>query len=324
MRPPSRLCDDDRLLRARDGQLTASEWREHSDHLAACADCRMDWLVGRDFDQSAAVRTGDEQLVAAATRAVLVARRTGLTGFSRVAVAAAVLLAAAASASGAIVWRLHSSAARSSVERLHGVKRPAGKVSRAPLAVPAIAVPTPTAPAVEIPVPPFEGPPAATHAPASKAGPHHPLASVSAAPTPSLVIDDGLAPPRANETAHGLLNEAMSERQQGHYQSAIAALRSLRRQFPDSPEGAVGLISLGNLLLDGREPADALPLFERYCTESPSGALLPEAMAGQARSLEQLQRPVEAEAMWQELVRRFPGSLYARSKKTADVQGSRP
>jgi TolA-binding protein len=150
------------------------------------------------------------------------------------------------------------------------------------------------------------------------------LAFVQPVPSPTPVVDDGLDPPTASETAHGLLNQAISERQQGHRQPAILALRSLRRQFPDSPEAVVALVSLGNLLLDVHEPAEALPLFQQYCKESPSGALAPEAMAGQARTLEQLQRSVDAKAMWQELLRRFPGSPYARSKLSLDLEGSHP
>jgi len=97
--------------------------------------------------------------------------------------------------------------------------------------------------------------------------------------------DAGLAPLAARETAYGLLGQAMAERQQGRLQSAVLALRSLRREFPDSPEASVALVSLGNLLIDDDEATEALPLFQQYRQQSPNGALVPEAMAGQARAL---------------------------------------
>jgi TolA-binding protein len=143
-------------------------------------------------------------------------------------------------------------------------------------------------------------------------------------PSPSEVPDAGLAPLAARETAYGLLGQAMAERQQGRWQSAVLALRSLQREFRDSPEASVALVSLGNLLLDDDEAAEALPLFRQYCQQSPSGALVPEAMAGQARALERLQRTVEARALWLDLRRRFPGSVHARTQVIPERQMGAP
>jgi TolA-binding protein len=77
-------------------------------------------------------------------------------------------------------------------------------------------------------------------------------------------------------------------------------------------------------LLDDHEAAEALPLFRQYCQHSPAGTLVPEAMAGQARSLERLSRNVEARALWQELLLRFPDSVYARTKPMPDPKGGTP
>jgi TolA-binding protein len=72
------------------------------------------------------------------------------------------------------------------------------------------------------------------------------------------------------------------------------------------------LVSLGDLSLRAGAASEALASFESYVRRATSGALVPEALAGEARALKALGRAQESENTWRDLARRFPGSPYAR------------
>ena len=211
MKPLTRLCSEERLLRARRGQLSSCEWHDLADHLAACADCRMDWRLVRDFDQSAAVRQGDEKLLASAMKVALATPKQRLRRLSRFAVAAAVLLTAGASASGAMLWHLHSAAP--TVEPAPG-KSGDGRPGAARSVVHAVVPPNDRETAQE----PETAAPELPPTPPARALPRRARAAralASLQPSPSEVPDAGLAPLAARETAYGLLGQAMAERQEG-------------------------------------------------------------------------------------------------------------
>jgi TolA-binding protein len=108
-------------------------------------------------------------------------------------------------------------------------------------------------------------------------------------------------------------------RQEGRFQDAIASFRTLQGQFPDTPPALVSLVSLGDLSLRTGAPSEALASFESYVRRAPSGALVPEALAGEARALKALGRAQESENTWRDLARRFPGSPYARGAAVEKV-----
>ena len=85
----------------------------------------------------------------------------------------------------------------------------------------------------------------------------------------------------------------------------------------------VSLVSLAELWLETGAPSAALGLFEDYVRRAPAGALLPEALAGQARALTALGRVQEGQAAWRALAHRFPGSPYARAA-TTETSRTRP
>jgi TolA-binding protein len=307
---------EDRVSRARRGQVSPSEWRELADHLAECADCRLAWRLAKDFDQSAAVRPGDDRLLESlAKRALEKAEPRRVWGL-RWAVAAALLLSAGGVASGAMLWRWHDRAvARTSattvanaLPKRSGVSDRAKDNPRDQATVPggtseSVAEPEPTESLVESVV---EG----TPLPASPLRRGRKLAVQG--PLPASLDAGSIAPSPQTETAHGLLAQAMREREQGRAQSALSSLRSLRAIYPASPEAGVALVSMGNLLWGEDEATLALPLFDQYLREFPQGHLVPEAMAGKARALVRLGREIDARALWLELARLFPNSIYVK------------
>jgi TolA-binding protein len=126
--------------------------------------------------------------------------------------------------------------------------------------------------------------------------------------------------PSADEAAT-LLERAVTARRDGHLQAAIGAFRRLQADFPGTPEGLVSQVSVGDLFLRLALPAEALAAFEAYLRAAPTGALVPEALAGRARALAALGRETESRATWRELARRFSSqsSVGRRSGGTARV-----
>jgi TolA-binding protein len=302
-------CSEDRVVLARRGALSSAEWQDFATHLASCADCRIAWRLAVDFDHSAAARAGDEHLVARAVRAALVPSTRRRPYLLRFALAASLVLLAGA-ASAAIVLRVRRSAPVAPAPAADTAKP--GRPRRAvpvralpPVASPAEEpAPTVAAPTTVVPAPPQGGRAVAAPAP-------QPEPPVAIDPFEGLPAPLSLPPPAPSpENAATLFARALAERQAGRAPAAIATFRELQREFADSSEATVALVSLGDLLLESRLPAEALAYFQAYLRRAPSGTLAPEAWIGKARALDALGRPSEAQAAWNEIARRFPDARY--------------
>jgi TolA-binding protein len=108
-----------------------------------------------------------------------------------------------------------------------------------------------------------------------------------------------------------LFAEANQARRAGQVGRASGLYHLLQEQYPGSSEAELSRVTLSTLLLNGGDASGALSGFERYLA-GPSRVLEAEALVGRARALERLGRRQLEGAAWREVLRRFPGSVYAR------------
>lgn len=341
MKPTRLPCTDERVVLARRGGLDPQAWQDFATHLTTCVDCRIAWRLNADFDGSAASQPGDERLVASAVKRALAPTARRQRSAVRIAVAASAILLVAGAASAAIVLGARVLAPAHEVEPLpgpatHKARRTgAGRTTEPTPATPAptipaaAAMPAPTAmaPPTErtLVAPPSTEPEAAPVAlgpmtrlpgalvprPRSKLASARMVGDQTSDVTDRHATAPGLAPPSQFMAPAALFAESLNHRQQGRVDDAIAGFRALARQFPDSAEAKVALVSLGDLLLDAGSAADALTAYEGYLARSPAGTLVPESLWGKARALRLLGRTREAAAARRELARRFPDFPYA-------------
>ena len=326
MNSTSMSCGEDRVALARRGALSPEEWQDFATHLAECVDCRVAWRLGMDFEHGAPARPGDERIVSRGVKAALASSARRRPNLIRLALAASVVLVAASAASAALLLHVrHSGQAESqpTPSKIRPAKSRAARNAAAAPQVQTVPAESPAGPAVELPAAlPAPSQASAPAAPATTAPASPKVERVSARPSPEVATLDPfehagspLSPPPApppREDAPGLFARALAERQEGRGQTAIATFRRLEREFPDSREATVSLVSLGDLLLGTRQEAEALLCFEAYLHRAPTGALVPEAWIGKARALDALGRVTEARVAWKEIARRFPNAPYLR------------
>jgi len=329
---------EDLLAVARRNELGAAERDELERALDADPTLRIARQIGRDFDRIAAVRAGDDELIARAAGRVLAARPPAARrrGSRRLAVAAGLVVALAAS--GAAAWWAARAlpGPRAAAPPARGASPAAGAASAARTERAQSTGATLVAPAEAPRVPaagarPVEGDrpgaaraaarPIARHAPESRASAEAitPPAPVSV-PPPS---PPALAPIR--ETAAELFRRANGARRAGDLGSARALYAEVEGRFPASDEAHVCRVSLGKLLLGAGDADAADREFERYLAGG-GGPLVEEALVGRAQSLERLGRAGDERRVWQRLLRDFPSSVYASqaSRRIGELTPRRP
>jgi|GEM_PF-2892838 len=89
--------------------------------------------------------------------------------------------------------------------------------------------------------------------------------------------------------------------------------RQLQREFPSSDEAQVSRMLLGRALLQGGSNAAALKQFDGY--RSRGGAMLEEAIVGQARASAGLGLHAKELQAWRALIKKFPTSVHAPRAK---------
>ena len=109
---------------------------------------------------------------------------------------------------------------------------------------------------------------------------------------------------------------ANEERRKSDLRAAEADYRLLMDQAPSSREALLSHVILGHVL-EEREPAAALSLFERYLELGGGGGLAEEARTSRARILAKLGRRDDAVSAWRELLARHPDTLHRAEAEAA-------
>jgi TolA-binding protein len=285
--PKSRSTDlEDLSVRARRGSLSETERRNFEHALASSASLSVAHQVGRDFDRIGAVRPGDDELIARVVDKVARAPRTAVARRRGLRLGLALAATLAATSAGAALWSTREKPRESGAMLAHsaavrGLERPAERRSAS------------DPPSTE---------PTTVEQPAKS--------------------EDVAAPVRAGESrshvaeapepvsAKTLFRDANAARRDGDFGHATALYAELERKFPRSEEARLSHVSVGKLLLSNGGVAEAERHFRTYLGGG-GGALAEEALVGRAQSLRALGRAVEERQVWQELLKRFPASVYA-------------
>jgi hypothetical protein len=303
------LHPEDLLDKDASGQLNEAERVRLESHLARCATCRFERQLRADFSEELQAEETPEALVGLgpgqpkAPLPVRYTRRGWHRPRARTAwlLAAATLLVGGVAAATGVTRHIWSPPVEPSSEAPAVV--PEAKQEKTARAAPHVEAPTEqTVPVVEAPATPVELPPAATEAPSP------PLATPApVAPRPVPRISD--------MSASELLDAESDARRQGDYDRVVSLHRQLVSRFGGSREAQVSRATVGRLLLDRGNPADALTSFDAYLGAG-AGALEEEALIGRATALERLGRRDEASRAWGDLLAAFPETPYAAHART--------
>ena len=304
------LHPEDLIERDATGRLTEAERIRLLSHLARCATCRLERQLRVDFADDLQTEEVPEALVGLSARQgklsapVPYRRHRWSLPRARTAwlLAAATLLigGVAASATG-VTRRIWSpqvepvSAEFPAVSEAKKAKTAQARVSRH------AETPVQPAPVDEAKAQPVESAPVVTAAPLPRAIPE-PVAM-----RPAL---------RPSETGPADLLAAEGDaRRQGDYERVVSLHRQLLSRYAGSREAQVSRATVGRLLLDRGNPADALTSFDAYLGAG-AGSLEEEALVGRATALERLGRRDEAARAWGDVLAAFPQGPYATHART--------
>jgi hypothetical protein len=112
------------------------------------------------------------------------------------------------------------------------------------------------------------------------------------------------------DEAGDLFRQARALRLQRDYDGARRLYLALVARHPATDEARAARVIVARMLLDDRDPAAALPLFDAYLVGG-DGAMREEALVGRALALDASARSAEGREAWRTLLRSFPGSAYA-------------
>jgi TolA-binding protein len=283
---------EDLSLLARRGALSRAQQRAFAELLESNATLATAHQVGLDFDQVAAVKPGDDALIAEALARVVSRGRVAKPVRSRWRLRLLLLAATLTLAGSAVGWWQHARATRPAPPAVAQTSQKPSAVG-APRVTSAAAANASTAP--EMPA----QPPQTSASAAAIASPR--LAAPSAASdAPSA---------RTFDSAEAVFREANAARRAGDSSRARALYLRLQRDFPASDEALLAHVSLGNLLLTMGRAAEAERQFASYLGGRP--ALAQEALVGRAQSLAALGRSADERRVWEGLIREYPNSVYA-------------
>jgi TolA-binding protein len=298
------------------GTLSAAERERLNAHVAQCKACRFELVARRDFfeELNASPRSAlHAQLFRAlpAQRDSEVPRRRRGPKFSAIGVAMLVIAVAgvAAAISGGLPWQpkpARAPAVTGSASKAVAVRSGASRQKLMEAASDELEPPAPT-----VPVPP--------PAPSSRAEPERRVSASAAgraapravAARPGSKVGRTESASAAGTTPAALFAAANRARRQGDPTAARDLYRELQEQFPTSHEANLSRVTLATMQLDSGRPAAALADFDRYLAGG-ARALEAEALVGKALSLKSLGNREAERAAWQEVIRRYPGSAYAK------------
>ncbi len=121
-----------------------------------------------------------------------------------------------------------------------------------------------------------------------------------------------LEPIEPRVSPEDLLSQIGLLRRQKDWAGMSMTYRRLIREHRRSSQAGPAMVALGNLLVEKLDdPEDAVHWFDVYI-ESNGGSLAPEALFGKAKALRRLGDRSGESAVLNEIVKRYPKSLYAR------------
>jgi hypothetical protein len=302
----AQLCPDDLLASARRGALSAQEQARLEFHLARCTRCQATLDVGKAFDAALGARSGDDaiamRIAAEVTRPAArhwfaAGRVRGRARVRGVTLAAGLLLlgSVTVAAASSRIWlryfpNLQLSWAEPAQEQA-STQTQSGP-SRGKAAVEA--VPTLNAAGSGQPAPDVV-----------------PSAALEVAKAPDSIAVRGPQPSApSTESAASLFADANAQRSKGEGELARKRYLELQARFSGSTEARVSLVSLGRIEL-ARSPAQALRHFDQYLGQGQHTTLTEEALFGRASALQRLGRVQAERKTWQQLIERYPSSVYA-------------
>jgi TolA-binding protein len=307
----STSCPQDLLGVRRPGQLSSEEVALLEQHLQSCTACALFASLHDDFAKVGHPRAADEQLMARAVQGAFSARTRRVPRARRswtlaAAAGLALVITGGLASAGIWIYRATRTPAAPTVAPDRPTPRTAQPQPRAPEAVAPAATPAESAaPVAEQP----NAPP-----PARALGRAHAVHRRVAA-----VEDPPAAAPLDLATLFASANQA---RRAGQAERAGELYVELQRRFPESREALLSLVSYGRILLDRGQPEQALAQFERHIQAASGGVLFADALYGKARALTALHRAADARRCWNELLSRFPDSIYADTARAQLGQGT--
>ena len=305
-------CPQDLLGARRTGQLRSKDAALLEQHLQSCTTCALFESLHDDFAKGGYPQAADEQLIANAVEGAFSAR-TGRAPRARrswtLAAAAGLALAITGGLASAGIW-IYRAAHNAPAAPMAAHDSPTTRKMQPQPPAPGAA--TPEATSAEIALPVAEQPTAAPAArvPSRGRAVHRRVAAVEAQPA---------ATPLDLATLFASANDA---RRAGQAERAGELYVELQRRFPESRESLLSLVSYGRILLDRGQPEQALAQFERHIKAAAGGVLIADALYGKARALTALHREADARHSWNDLLSRFPDSIYADTARAQLGQGT--
>jgi len=114
---------------------------------------------------------------------------------------------------------------------------------------------------------------------------------------------------------------ADASRYLGRTDVAERALTTERSRFPGSKEAHTAAFLLGRLADDQRgAPARAIPWYDRYLAEAPTGPFASDALGRKMLAVERTQGPAPARVLADQYARRFPHGAYAAQAEELRTQ----
>ncbi|MBI5535396.1 MAG: tetratricopeptide repeat protein [Deltaproteobacteria bacterium] len=284
-----KLHPDDLVDRELAGDLTQAESEALAAHRAGCASCAIESALRSDFAAERAASPVDDAKLQQAIDGAVVRLFTPRERIRRWWPSALLIAAALVIAAGAIA------------STVRAVRKSRADHSAFPASVqPVQSTPPADSPAV----------PTASAAEPQPSASQDPAETASPTPQTSRPL-----PPGSQPGPEALFAQANAARRAGKQQEAIRLYRALQQKYPESREAGLSHATLGQLLLDSRDPSAAMSEFDHYLQKHPGGEVTEEVLVSRAQSLERLGKRTEERAAWQQLLSRFPGSAHAPHAK---------
>jgi transmembrane sensor len=129
------------------------------------------------------------------------------------------------------------------------------------------------------------------------------------------------APHRPPRDAQQLLAEVDTARASGHLTGAVELLREILRDYPNDPRAPLAAFTLGRVLLNelGR-PREAAAAFQQVRQKAPASPFAEDALAREIEAWSRASEPARARALAKVYLERYPSGRHARRVKALAVE----